>query len=164
MDYKDIFNKITPQAKKNIKRTIIAGAICAIIGGGASAYASYATNIKGTVTAINGQSVTVQDKFSARTVNLAGSAFDAAQLRKGERIDIERSINGAILKVKVKDYGHRKDHSHYKRGFEDHYDHNREKRSHYEQHDHQHLSVSEQAARAQYMAEHDASQKQNAAM
>lgn len=159
MNYKNIFtkiNNIAPQTKKTLKRVVLAGAICAVLGGGASAYADYATEVEGTVTAINGQVLTVQDKFMTRTVNLAGSAFNSDRIRKGDKIDIEKNINGDILSIKLKapqylhDHRYDKKHRYEKdhRDNDDRYDHD----DHYSQ---QELSVEQQAANAQAQADRD---------
>lgn len=66
--------------------------------------------VEGVVTGIDHSNVTVTSFFRTQTVDLAGSPFDAANIKLGEKIGIQKNLQGNVLYVAAGDRHHGEDH------------------------------------------------------
>ncbi len=72
--------------------------------------------VKGVVTAVDGSQVTVSSFLRTQTVELAGAPVAAADIKVGDRIKIQKNLQGDILYAKFsqsKNSGHDDDHEHH---------------------------------------------------
>lgn len=81
--------------KRTIKGLVITVALVAVLS--ASAHALF--RIQGVVTGVDNNNVTVANFFWSRTVDLSGTPFNAAGIRPGDRIMIQKNLQGNVLYV-----------------------------------------------------------------
>lgn len=83
--------------KKKIGTAIIA----VVIFGAASVGAHAMFQVKGVVTGVSDNGITVANFFRTQTVNLVGTPIQAANVKVGDNIKIQKNLQGDIIYAKV---------------------------------------------------------------
>ncbi|VBB09376.1 Hypothetical protein LUCI_4666 [Lucifera butyrica] len=100
--------------KKKILLAVLLIVILGVLGAGFRSM----FQVRGVVTAVDNSQVTVASFFRTQTIDLTGAPVDLAKIKPGERILIQKNIQGQILYVRVhsseeREHHRDKDH-HYK--------------------------------------------------
>jgi hypothetical protein len=62
--------------------------------------------VDGVVTGVDNSSITVTDFFRTQTIDLVGSPFNTATIKLGERIRIQKNLQGNVLYLTTSDLPH----------------------------------------------------------
>ena len=83
------------------KKKLRNGVLLAVFLGVAFVGAQAMFQVKGVVTGIDGSQVTVSNFLRTQTVELAGAPVAAADIKVGDRIKIQKNLQGDILYAKL---------------------------------------------------------------
>lgn len=83
--------------KKRIWSMIVLVAILGAFSAGAHAM----FQVKGVVTGIDNNSITVANFFRTQTINLADSPVNAANIKLGDKVKIQKNLQGNILYAQI---------------------------------------------------------------
>jgi hypothetical protein len=83
--------------KKKIWSIVILAAIFGIISVGAHAM----FQVRGVVTGVDNNSITVANFFRTQTVDMTGSSVNISAIKPGDRIKIQKNLQGNILYVRT---------------------------------------------------------------
>lgn len=81
--------------KRQIYRIVILVALLAIFAAGVRTM----FRVEGVVTGIDNSSITVTDFFRTQTVDLTGSPMNAATIKVGDKIRIQKNLQGNVLYI-----------------------------------------------------------------
>nr|WP_320147322.1 hypothetical protein [uncultured Anaeromusa sp.] len=98
--------------KKKIRNGVLLAVFLGMLFVGAQAM----FQVKGVVTAVDGSQITVSNFFRAQTIDLAGAPVLAADIKVGDRIKIQKNLQGDILYAKfsqLKNSDHDKEQEHH---------------------------------------------------
>jgi hypothetical protein len=85
----------------NHKRKIGSAIIAVIILGSVSVGVHAMFQVKGVITGIDDNNVTVANFFRTQTVNLAGAPVKLSTIKVGDRIKIQKNLQGDIIYAKT---------------------------------------------------------------
>lgn len=92
--------------KKKIYLVLILIALMVALSAGVHAM----FRVEGVVTGIDNSSITVTNFFRTQTVDLAGSPVNTANIKVGEKIRIQKNLQGNILYIAVDGFNHGEKH------------------------------------------------------
>jgi hypothetical protein len=95
--------------KKKIGGAVVVVAVLGITSAGV--HAMY--QVKGIVTGVNDHSVTVANFFRTQTVDLAGVPVNMSNIKPGDKIKIQKSLNGNVLFVRLDGPSRHEHHDHH---------------------------------------------------
>lgn len=104
MDAMNKFNFIN--TLKENKRKLVYGVAGLLLIIGAAAIAEEAAEqyfeVKGVVTAVNNNQVTVSGRWIEQTVDFSDSFYDTSLLTAGQHVKIERNLQGKVIELDIK--------------------------------------------------------------
>lgn len=86
--------------KKKILAVSVAGILLFTVAAGAWSM----FHVRGVVTGVDKNSITVANFFRTQKVDLAQSPADFDRIKPGDIVKIQKNIQGNVLYIKVKDY------------------------------------------------------------
>lgn len=88
--------------RKTIYRILIMITLLVVLSAGAHAM----FRVEGVVTGMDNSSITVTNFFTTQTVDLTGSPVNTANIKLGEKIRIQKNLQGNVLYLAVDDFRH----------------------------------------------------------
>lgn len=90
--------------KKKVYGAVVLVALVGTLSAGADAM----FEVHGVVTGVGNKSITVANFFRTQTVDLAGAPVNTADIKVGDRVKVNKNINGDVLSVRTISGKHRK--------------------------------------------------------